>query len=50
MNSLGDPAQKDLRELLMEPQKKKLVIPDRAEQLEKLKKLKEGKPVQVSES
>lgn len=39
----------NLSELLVEPQKKKLVVPDRAAQLAKLKQLKEGKTEHMSE-
>lgn len=39
----------NLSELLVEPKKKKLVVPDRATQLAKLKQLKEGKTEHLSE-
>ena len=42
--------QNNLSELLAEPQKKKLVVPDRATQLAKLKQLKQGKTEHLSEN
>ena len=50
LNSQGDASKQDYRELLVGPIKKRLVIPDRKEQLEKMKKLREGKVEQVSEN
>ena len=40
----------NLNELLTEPIKKKLVVPDKATQLAKLKQLKEGKTEHLSEN
>lgn len=43
------PTENNLSDLLVEPKKKKLVVPDRATQLAKFKQLKEGKTEHLSE-